>query len=155
MSSNVPPRIGCESASRCDLTLTTRDNAASWIFGSGVGSSMSFVRSSSSSYIALRRLLPGVAVRDLALQHTRSSTKGSVNSCKSSPQNDNDVTYNDDDDDVWYWRKGTMWLPVWWWIEKAKARPLVRLLCFVFSLVLWHWWLADRKDIRPVKTLFH
>jgi len=69
MSSNVPPRIGCESASRCDFTLTTLGSEASWMLGSGVGSSMSLVRSSSSSYIALRRRPPGVAVSDRALHH--------------------------------------------------------------------------------------
>ena len=41
-----------------------------------------------------------------------------------------------------------------WWILKCWGQATGCGQCFVFLLMLWHWWLGDRKDIWPVKDLW-
>ena len=44
--------------------------------------------------------------------------------------------------------------PWWvqWWMMNGWGQATGWTQCFVFPSVLWHCWLGDRKDIRPVKT---
>jgi len=55
----------------------------------------------------------------------------------------------------WYWSASVKRAGgVHWWMKEGCSQATGCGQCFMFFSVLWHCWLGDKKDIRPVKNPF-